>query len=567
MIEFVSGTQIRVASLTGLGFSPNDVYRIRSNSGQSTNVTPDANLLQDNNADFIAMNVLPGQIVRNLTDGSNGVVTIITNTTLTVDSLRGGTTNVFSANNNYNISRYNHVENITTGLLPVYEPGEGFTSDFDVDWSMTAANGNTIIPTSFTGENSIYANSIQTWIQESENNAGTISVADNNSACNWIEQLIIDCRGKYEDTELEFMQGVITSSTSTTMTDTNMNFPNIGVKRGDKVKNTTNLTQGIVSGTSGSNSLTISNISGSSALTKSAGQPYQVEVATSFTTGTATLPTAQLVYRLYDSSGKLSAADVDDVIENTNFNAIGIVTNVDPNGLYVDFTELQGGAGPDFILGDGYRIYHNYVAKREYSFDLKLSGTAVMGGNGIQRSRTICTGYDSNCTIPSPIAVRGDDSTAVIALRDYDDKDTLVGEVFITIPSSGTAQSSIRISNMLHDFKFIEANNELPKWFLNNRWHEYTYVSYSSGFASGGAGSCTAGADCLTLNVQKPAGIETWNDREAVVLVAGRQLAGQDRSIGILASYFENNNASGTLLFDKNGIDDFFNDQISVVAP
>ena len=72
----------------------------------------------------------------------------------------------------------------------------------------------------------------------------------------------------------------------------------------------------------------------------------------------------------------------------------------------------------------------------------------------------------------------------------------------------------------------------------------------------------------MTLQVQRPS-VTPYNNREALVLIAGGQLSSQDRSAAGLTNYFEleNVNTINDDVFEKRDITNTFNDQISVVAP
>ena len=116
--------------------------------------------------------------------------------------------------------------------------------------------------------------------------------------------------------------------------------------------------------------------------------------------------------------------------------------------------------------------------------------------------------------------------------------DTVVEASFsLTVPPGG-AQGHIRASGI--DYYLSETSGELPTWFIKNKWHQLLYVAYSSEFAPGGDGNCTTASDCLVLR-----GIlATANDREALVVSSGMELAAQDRSSGALVDYYEDENAT-----------------------
>jgi len=559
--------RITVASLAGgstNSFSAGDSYLIRSNAGIAG--TGSAGIvLADANVDFQLMNVQKDDLVRNVSLGTTGQVDIVNQHSLTVV----GTT--FNVGDHYSLSRFTGRTGTTQGLLPIHEPGSIYNSGFNVDWSFPTANGN-MVTRSPSGGNSVYNTGLENWTQTSTGRVGTVTIASADSNCNWVAEKIVDCRGTLEDAE--FLSGIITGATAaTTLTDADKNFPEAGIKRGDKVQNTSNNSWGIVSATATGanlNRLTIANIFGWTALNKNNGQPYRVHIATSFTDGTATAPTVDNVWRLYDNTGKLAAASVGDIIENTRWNAIGIVTNVAfhaTNGWYVDFTRLQGGTYTDYVSGETYRIHHNYVDRREYTFNLRLSGDIASTYSGGVRIRTICRGYGSNCTVPAETIFRGNGLTELVTVNDYRLDGTLLGSARLTVPAAGSPQSSVRISGL--DYQLSET--EFPDWFLSNRWHQLLYMAYSSELGPGGSGSCTPGGNCL----QMLQGNTSLDDRGALILAAGMQLDNvlcpdasvQNRINARLCDYFENENAISNNILRKEHLSTLFNDRLISLLP
>jgi len=567
MVVSALNDRITVASLAGgstNSFSAGDSYRIRSNAGIAG--TGSAGIvLADANVDFQLMNVQIGDLVRNVSLGTTGQVAIVNQHSLTVV----GTT--FNVGNHYSLSRFSGRAGTTQGLLPIHEPGSSYTAGFDLDWSFLISNGNTVTRTT-SGGHSIYNSGLDNWTEASSGRLGTVTMASTGSSCSWVADKIVNCRGQLVDTE--FLSGSITDTTATTLTDSSKNFPEAGIKRGDKVQNTSDNTWGIVTAATGanSNSLTVSNIYGWTALNKNAGQPYRVHVATSFTDGTATAPTAENVWRLYDNTGKLATATVGDIIENTRWNAIGIVTNVAFHatyGWYVDFTRLQGGTYTDYVSGETYRIHRNYVDRREYTFNLRLSGNIASTYSGGVRSRTLCRGYGSNCaSAPAASTFRGNGLTELVTINDYRLGGTLLGSARLTVPAAGSPQSSVRISGL--DYQLSET--EFPDWFLSNRWHQLLYMAYSPELGPGGSGSCSPiDGNCL----QMLQGNTTLDDRGALILAAGMQLDNvlcpdasvQNRINARLCDYFENENAISNNILRKEHASVLFNDRLISLVP
>jgi len=101
----------------------------------------------------------------------------------------------------------------------------------------------------------------------------------------------------------------------------------------------------------------------------------------------------------------------------------------------------------------------------------------------------------------------------------------------------------------------------VPAWLVANNWHHLSYYALGSAVVQAGGG-CSAGVDCLTVTGWPPPD----NDKEAVVLLSGDALAGQNRAgAGGIADYFEATNAVGLdRLFTVQGAAPF-NDRLEVV--
>ena len=211
---------------------------------------------------------------------------------------------------------------------------------------------------------------------------------------------------------------------------------------------------------------------------------------------------------LHDSTLDFLRRDIvpGDTIFNTADGSAGMITTVDSHILTV--VSLDGGAENDFDTGESYRVSKPLV-NIEYL------------------------------------------------------NDTVVEASFsLTVPPSG-AQGHIRTSGI--DYYLSETSGELPTWFIKNKWHQLLYVAYSSEFAPGGDGACTTASDCLVLRSI----LTTANDREALVVSSGMELAAQDRSSGALVDYYEDENATLHTddIFANGAITPEFNDQAVAVSP
>jgi len=112
-------------------------------------------------------------------------------------------------------------------------------------------------------------------------------------------------------------------------------------------------------------------------------------------------------------------------------------------------------------------------------------------------------------------------------------------------------------------------NNVDTSWFFNNEWYRDTYYGVVPQRLPGGAGACTPGVDCLTVvNAPGPN-----NDKQVVLLLAGRAINGIARPTTILADYFEGENDEAAALpavpgtFVRQLRSNAFNDKVVVVAP
>ena len=128
------------------------------------------------------------------------------------------------------------------------------------------------------------------------------------------------------------------------------------------------------------------------------------------------------------------------------------------------------------------------------------------------------------------------------------------------VTDAGVAWGYVELSEIDHP---LELGNELPAWFVDERWHALTYVAFAAALAAPASPRrCEPGKDCLVLDGMSPA-----DDKEALVVIAGAALPGQDRSAWNVASWFERGNAMpADDVFSARGTPGEFNDQVRVVA-
>ena len=113
-------------------------------------------------------------------------------------------------------------------------------------------------------------------------------------------------------------------------------------------------------------------------------------------------------------------------------------------------------------------------------------------------------------------------------------------------------------------------------WFLLNQWYRQTYYAMSPGFAPGGVVSGNPAAcnplpgtpSCLTVNNLPPSFVQK-NDKQAILVFAGRALNGSTRPSGTLADYLEGQNSTqADFIYEHRvGAPTTINDRVVVVSP
>ena len=104
-----------------------------------------------------------------------------------------------------------------------------------------------------------------------------------------------------------------------------------------------------------------------------------------------------------------------------------------------------------------------------------------------------------------------------------------------------------------------------PAWVANEAWHLHTYYHYS--YTKVPPANCVQGAallpfvTCLTVNNT----VAPTNNKSALIVFAGRALAGQDRAAPLgMADYFEGENSTtGDFIYDDSEVEDY----IRIIAP
>ncbi len=102
----------------------------------------------------------------------------------------------------------------------------------------------------------------------------------------------------------------------------------------------------------------------------------------------------------------------------------------------------------------------------------------------------------------------------------------------------------------------------LPSWFATNNWHYLTYYTVAAACIE--ATPNCAGAGFLTV-VNTPA---PNYDKRALIIIAGRALAGQTRPSINVSDYLEAGNATvPDDIYERNAMSATFNDKVTIVAP
>ena len=116
---------------------------------------------------------------------------------------------------------------------------------------------------------------------------------------------------------------------------------------------------------------------------------------------------------------------------------------------------------------------------------------------------------------------------------------------------------------LLGDHAIINSNDSTSGWFVGNDWHRVTYFGLSSGYAPGGAGSCS-GATCVTITGGSPAG--------ALLVFGGRDLLTPApnparRPSSTLSQYLEGANTTPDDTYETQAISSTFNDRVIRIYP
>ena len=410
-----------------------------------------------------------------------------------------------------------------------------------------------------------------------------------------------DIVDNYDDETATGISGTASAgTTSLTLEDTSKNFNSLGIiPYYHMVYDTTTAKRGVITGIGSNTTLTVTGYDNRPAISISPGDSYAIyspqDVVVTSVTSSTTLNTSSLTaaapdfdynaggtggyqefYRIKVATKSLtgtagstatgstldggatdfSAASVEvgDIVKNVTDGSYGKITGVSGNTLTAT---LYSGADDTFAPGDNFEVYYDYVNTRQYEFRTRYSGTTNIYSPADQRKRDVCLGYSSDCSTYTGAVTLPEQTTSVITIRDFDINNVEVSNASVTIPAS--TSGSIRMAGL--DYYLHVSDDEIPGWFVKNKWHQLVYVAYSQGFVPGGGATCVAGTTCLTLD---GAGAPD-NDKHALAVIAGEEteldLASdcvtattgtQDRATGLMNAYFEQENCNAGSKYNDN---------------
>jgi len=250
---------------------------------------------------------------------------------------------------------------------------------------------------------------------------------------------------------------------------------------------------------------------------------------------------------------------VGDIIENVSDipQSFGEITDVTETTIT---TVLYGGGTNIFAPVEQYRIYFNHVYFRRHEFHPRIRGSMASDNLSGKRVRDVCVGYNADCTsVSGSVSFSGNGGVPLLTVRDYkEDGSAEVGRA--TFQPSNASSGTMKVSDI--DYYFAVNSGDIPEWLVDNKWHQLVSVGYSDVDKPGGVPPCTAGVDCLVLT-----GSGAPNDnKRSLVISAGKELAGQDRSAGNMDDYYEGeNNSAGDDTYQKSAPSNTFNDQMRVI--
>ena len=128
------------------------------------------------------------------------------------------------------------------------------------------------------------------------------------------------------------------------------------------------------------------------------------------------------------------------------------------------------------------------------------------------------------------------------------------------LPNMASGQFRLRIERAaIADHALLDPADPATGWFVRNQWHRLVYYAIAPAHAASGTPprGCTS---CLEVKNLEPAG-----QQRAILVLAGRSLAGAPRPNGDLADFLEGANADAGAGFERRAPSATFNDRIVVL--
>ena len=101
-------------------------------------------------------------------------------------------------------------------------------------------------------------------------------------------------------------------------------------------------------------------------------------------------------------------------------------------------------------------------------------------------------------------------------------------------------------------------------WLIANQWYKQLFYAVAPDLAPGGGGNCIANPPCLTVN-----NLASPNNKQVVLVLAGRALNGSTRPSANLGDYLEGQNSTpADFIYEhRSGTPTSINDRVVVVSP
>lgn len=190
--------------------------------------------------------------------------------------------------------------------------------------------------------------------------------------------------------------------------------------------------------------------------------------------------------------------------------------------------------------------------------------TSTTAGKAFRRANPVLLGSTYNAGhSANSVAMQSDGSAVVTTVwrlpqipASCGDDDCLTTR--ITVPAL-YIEDNVIFQSTLRDAP--STHSEL-RWFVNSRWHQLSYFAISPAQVWGRGATPCAGTDCLSVSIDG-----TASTQQALLLLAGRALAGRTRPSAALSDYFEGLNAVEDGSFEARTVNSTFNDRVVLIPP